>query len=91
MITKNRRKAGLVIFVVGLLILGFSLIIAPDNPLTRDFVGLISVFQISGIGVALLGLLTIVAPKDPMERRAEKMDQLEKRVAQLERERKNSP
>lgn len=91
MITKNRRKAGLVIFVVGLLIFGFSLIIAPDNPLTRDLVGLISVFQISGIGVALLGLLTIVAPKDPMERRAEKMDQLEKRVAQLERERKNTP
>jgi len=33
----------------------------------------------------------MVVPKDPMEKRAEKIDQLEKRVAQLERERKNTP
>ena len=90
MMTQARRKAGLVIVVVGLLILGFSLTIGVDNPLTRDLIGLTSVFQISGIGVALLGLLTMVAPKDPMEKRAEKIDQLEKRVAQLERERKNT-
>jgi len=91
MTTQMRRKAGLVIIIVGLMLLGFSLTIGGENPLTRDLVGLTSVFQISGVGIALLGLLTMVVPKDPMEKRAEKIDQLEKRVAQLERERKNTP
>ncbi|MBK8027970.1 MAG: hypothetical protein IPK17_00345 [Chloroflexi bacterium] len=91
MITKNRRKAGLVIFLLGLIVLGAAFIIGNGqisayNGNSYSFVG-----AIVGGGLMLGGLASAISPKTSQERRFEKVDQLEKRVAQLERERKNAP
>lgn len=91
MITQKRRKAGVVIVIVGVIVFGFSFVIGNANSPIRDLVEFIPVVQLSGVTIALLGVLTIVAPKDPMERKLEKIDQLEKRIAQLERNQKNTP
>lgn len=91
MTTQARRKTGLVLFLVGLIIAVAAYLIT-DGQLTGYSGNTIAfVALIVGGGLALSGLVSMLLPKHPVERRFEKIDQLEKRVAQLERERKNTP
>ena len=91
MTTQKRRSSGLVIFLLGIIVLGAAFIIG-DGQISAyggnsySFVG-----AIVGVGLILGGFVSAIFPKTSVERRFEKIDQLEKRVAQLERERKNIP
>lgn len=87
----KKRLFGLVLFIVGLVILIGSYIVTGGTWRGFEENDLAITALFVGIPLVLSGLLTLALPERLLQSNAEKINRLEKRVAQLEQERKNTP
>lgn len=87
----KKRISGLVVFVIGFIILAGAFISAGGIWFNIQQNGLAFTALFVGAPLVLVGFLNLVLPERMLQSKREKIGRLEKRVAQLERERKNSP
>ncbi len=87
----KKRISGLVVLVIGLVILAGAYISTGGvwRGITQNGLAFTALFV--GAPLVLVGFFNLVLPERMLQSNREKIGHLEKRVAQLERERKNTP
>jgi uncharacterized membrane protein YgaE (UPF0421/DUF939 family) len=88
---KAKRRSGLVLFIVGLTIAvaAYLSVGGTIRGLEQNDIAFSTLFV--GVPLALLGLVIMLLPKSVLESKQARIDHLEKRIAQLERNQKNTP